>query len=51
MEETNKTKDKQKGEETGVEQANQLDEPSESSDELDEPSESSRSNCLSVPTI
>ena len=41
MEEANKIEDEQKGRETGVEEANKS----------DEPSESSRSDCLVVLTV
>ena len=51
MEEANEIKDKQKGEEIGVEEINELDKPSESSDKLDKPSKSSGSDCLFMPIV
>ena len=45
------SEDKQRGEETEVEEANESDEPSESSNESDEPSESSGSDRSFVPTV
>ena len=53
----NETKNKQRGEKTGVKEAKKLDEsseldkPNESNDELDKPNESNGLDHLFVPTV